>query len=143
MAGYHLYDIPKGVLGEYSKVIEEFEEFQDALEQDAAIMAIIELSDLVGAAKYYYFEQGEKARWQEVIAHIYTRDGVKALPVDSTDLFEAFRLTLDMKKINHWDKLDLFLYEVDGYVRAYNLTIRDLIRMSSITERAFISGRRT
>lgn len=47
--GYHLRKIPRGVLGEPSKVFEEVLEFMDATEQGADVMALIELSDLQGA----------------------------------------------------------------------------------------------
>lgn len=51
--GYHLKDIKKGVLGEASKILEETQEFIDAVEQDVSIMALVELSDLYGAMKLY------------------------------------------------------------------------------------------
>ncbi len=51
--GYHLTPIAKGVLGEPSKIIEEAAEFADAVAQDAKIMGLIELADLLGAVKAY------------------------------------------------------------------------------------------
>lgn len=47
--GYHLTEIPKGVLGEFSKIEEEFLEALDALKQNNNVMLLIELSDLLGA----------------------------------------------------------------------------------------------
>ncbi len=47
--GYHLDNIPKGVLGELSKVQEELWEAEDANRQGARIMLLVELSDMVGA----------------------------------------------------------------------------------------------
>ncbi len=49
--GYHIRTIPKGKLGETSKIREELEELEDALEQNNKIMALLELSDLYGAIK--------------------------------------------------------------------------------------------
>lgn len=49
--GYHLKDIPKGVFGEVSKIEEEFLEFKDALKQGNDVMALIELSDQIGAIR--------------------------------------------------------------------------------------------
>ncbi len=46
-------DIPKGIIGESSKILEEVLELQDAEEQDAVIMALVELSDVVGAIELY------------------------------------------------------------------------------------------
>jgi hypothetical protein len=51
--GYHLRPIAKGVLGDPSKIVEELEEFMDAVEQGVKIMALVELSDLVGAVDAY------------------------------------------------------------------------------------------
>lgn len=51
--GYHLTEIPKGVLGDSSKIREELLELEDAERQDAKIMALLELSDLLGAVRAY------------------------------------------------------------------------------------------
>lgn len=50
---YHLNEIPKGELGEISKIIEEIEELRDAEEQGCKIMALVELSDVYGAIEFY------------------------------------------------------------------------------------------
>lgn len=49
--GYHKREIAKGVLGSPSKIREELEELEDALEQQAYIMVMLELSDLYGAVE--------------------------------------------------------------------------------------------
>lgn len=51
--GYHIREIKKGVLGESSKIREELEELLDAEEQQASIMALCELSDIIGAVSAY------------------------------------------------------------------------------------------
>jgi phosphoribosyl-ATP pyrophosphohydrolase len=51
--GYHKKEIEKGVLGEFSKVREEFEELSDAHEQDNKILVMCELCDLLGAIEEY------------------------------------------------------------------------------------------
>lgn len=51
--GYHLSPIQKGVFGEPSKISEEFFEFADALEQGNNLMALQELSDMIGAIEAY------------------------------------------------------------------------------------------
>lgn len=51
--GYHLTDIPRGKFGEPSKITEEYLEFIDALEQNCEIMALFELTDLIGAIEGY------------------------------------------------------------------------------------------
>lgn len=51
--GYHVTEIPKGSLGTSSKLLEEVLELIDAEKQESKIMALIELSDLVGALNLY------------------------------------------------------------------------------------------
>lgn len=48
---YHKRQIKKGVIGEVSKIREELEELEDALEQGNKILSICELSDMYGAIK--------------------------------------------------------------------------------------------
>lgn len=47
--GYHKKIIPKGVVGEISKIEEELEELKDAYLQNNKIMTLVELSDICGA----------------------------------------------------------------------------------------------
>jgi hypothetical protein len=51
--GYHITTIPKGVVGESSKILEEVLELQDAELQNASVMALVELSDMIGAVELY------------------------------------------------------------------------------------------
>lgn len=51
--GYHTRKIEKGVLGEFSKIKEEFEELEDAVNQNDPIMILCECSDLIGAIENY------------------------------------------------------------------------------------------
>ena len=51
--GYHKKEIQKGVLGEFSKIKEEFDELSDAFEQEDKILQLCELTDLVGAIESY------------------------------------------------------------------------------------------
>lgn len=51
--GYHVTEIQKGTLGEISKIQEELDELKDADKQGVRIMALVELSDLVGAIESY------------------------------------------------------------------------------------------
>lgn len=47
--GYHIREIKKGVLGTSSKIREELDELEDALEQGVKIMVLVEMADLYGA----------------------------------------------------------------------------------------------
>lgn len=51
--GYHLVDIEKGELGEFSKIREEFLEAEDAFNQGNIVMVLLELSDMLGAIDLY------------------------------------------------------------------------------------------
>lgn len=51
--GYHTKKIPKGELGKFSKIKEEFLELEDANYQQDKILILAELSDLVGAIEAY------------------------------------------------------------------------------------------
>lgn len=51
--GYHKKEIKKGVIGEFSKIQEEFEELTDAFEQNCKVLQICELTDLIGAIEEY------------------------------------------------------------------------------------------
>jgi hypothetical protein len=51
--GYHTKEIPKGELGEFSKIREEYEELRDAESQECKVLAICELTDLIGAIEAY------------------------------------------------------------------------------------------
>lgn len=51
--GYHKRQIKKGTFGEISKIREELEELEDAAEQGNRIMALCELSDILGAISGY------------------------------------------------------------------------------------------
>lgn len=52
---YHLASskIRKGELGEISKIQEELDELRDAMTQECRIMALLELSDLVGTIELF------------------------------------------------------------------------------------------
>lgn len=52
-AGYHVRKIPRGMIGHSSKILEEADEFRDAIEQGVALMALLELSDMLGAIKSF------------------------------------------------------------------------------------------
>ena len=50
---YHTRYIAKGVYGESTKILEEIEEFKDALVQQNPVLALCELSDVLGAIGGY------------------------------------------------------------------------------------------
>lgn len=65
--GYHLRQIERGVWGEPSKIREECEEFMDAIEQGVDLMALIELSDLIGAINGYLVKHHPSLRMEDLV----------------------------------------------------------------------------
>lgn len=51
MAGYHVKDIPRGELGDVTKILEEVMELQDAIDQGVRVMQLCELSDIIQAIR--------------------------------------------------------------------------------------------
>jgi phosphoribosyl-ATP pyrophosphohydrolase len=54
--GYHVTEIPRGIYGTSSKLLEEVLEIQDAERQNSKIMTLVEVADLY-AAMLGYLEQ--------------------------------------------------------------------------------------
>lgn len=50
---YHITDIQKGVIGEFSKIWEEYDELVDANRQGQKLMCLCEICDLIGALELY------------------------------------------------------------------------------------------
>lgn len=71
--GYHIREIPRGVLGEPSKIIEEAREFEDATEQGCIVMGLVELADLYGAIRAYAARHGLTMQDLERMADITER----------------------------------------------------------------------
>lgn len=141
MAGYHLYNIPRGELGQFSKISEEFLEFTDALDQNCHVMALVELSDLMGSIKCYYKAHNQQNEFDSIVSSVQNQPQNK--PVDFFDLEENFLILNSASPENKWSKFELFISELHQYVKKYNLTLQDLMVMAQITERVFVNGYRT
>ena len=140
--GYHVNVIDKGVYGQFSKVAEEFQEVQDAWEQKCTIMALVELSDMLGAMEVYYdnfhkhIEQASEQLRHRIVQN-------KHEPVEARakiEITEAFQFV----KNGHnpeWAVSNL-LSQIMEYLYCHNMTIDDAMEMNHITKRAFINGRR-
>lgn len=111
--GYHLREIPKGVVGEASKILEEAAEFAEALEQGAKLMAIIELSDMRGAVEAYLKNY---------------HDGVTLQELERAPALRQLGYLLDAVK--------------SFMMSAKPMTVEDLEVFSKVTQRAFRNGRR-
>lgn len=67
MAGYHLSEPTRGEFGELSKVFEELEELIDADAQNAKLMVLQELSDVLGAIEGYLNKHHPSITLQDLI----------------------------------------------------------------------------
>lgn len=65
--GYHQIMMPKGVIGEASKILEEALELWDAHSQKNPIMELVELSDLMGAIQLYLHKQHPSITLDELL----------------------------------------------------------------------------
>ncbi len=65
--GYHENKIDKGTFGEFSKIIEEYQELCDAHSQYNPILELCELADLIGAIEEYA-EKKFNIQLDEIIA---------------------------------------------------------------------------
>lgn len=66
-SGYHVTDIKKGVLGSSSKIQEELDELIDAESQKNKILALNELSDIIGAIDAYLSQNFSEISLKDLI----------------------------------------------------------------------------
>ncbi len=64
-SGWHLGKIPSGVLGDLSKLDEEYAEYEDAVRQNLRILQFYELSDMIGALAAQV--QKDKLPWTDAM----------------------------------------------------------------------------
>jgi arginyl-tRNA synthetase len=140
--GYHVNVIDKGVYGQFSKVAEEFQEVQDAWEQDCSIMALVELSDMLGAMETFYPDfHRHAAQAEEQLRHRMVQN--KHQPAEARSRIEITE-SFQFVKNNHnpeWAVSNL-LSQIMEYLVCFNMSFDDAMKMSTITKRAFINGRR-
>lgn len=138
MAGYHIKFIKKGVLGQFSKIDEEFNEFIDSHEQNSFVMELIELSDLIGATISFYRTHGKESRLVNV--HDVLMKEKSNTIISFEELVEKFN-AINQSNPDFTDLANFMLY-IHHYVKQFNLSYKDLYKMHIITERAFLSGQR-
>lgn len=126
--GYHINEIKKGTVGEVSKIVEEIYEYEDAVLQGVKIMALVELSDLIGAIELHW----EKYKNEEI-------DSVY-VELELEDYINVFK---NKKSLSKSDKVNLLMDITRVLNRDFpGITLDDLKKMSFVTQRAFINGRR-
>lgn len=137
LPGYHLINIEKGCNGEPSKIIEEIIELIDAESQNAKIMALIELSDLLGAIELYVNKYE--------IQYFLDKEFLNAPPSTSKQiLFFAEKLNHSFDNETRLEIIDSLFKSICGYIqnKFKGISLEDILIMKNITKRAFINGRR-
>jgi hypothetical protein len=161
--GYHITSIQKGKNGEVSKIKEEILELKDAELQKSKIMALVELSDLIGAIELYannYTSQFKKhcefsfddiiekiiddsnrqdySKWNNMVGFEGTSEEIETSVDNLQQAFDANDLDKQITQI------PIMLILIALYLEKNNtgLNISDLVIMKDITKRAFINGRR-
>lgn len=147
--GYHINHIEKGVLGDFSKIEEEYYELKDAKEQKSKIMELVELSDFIGAIELYIKKQKINTELKDVL------DKAKLLSndIDKFDgTLESLAQELNFLKLTDFHKnyksIPKCLINVISSVIVYlkvehtGIELDDLVKMKDITKRAFENGHR-
>lgn len=151
--GYHVTTIKKGVVGELSKVMEEWKELKDAEHQGVRIMALVELSDM-HAAIFRYLER----HYPDV-----TMDELELMALSTeygnlqnnkqgnsktilNEIKGAFLVASDKRVLKRLARVigAMQLYLRHNYPGMYftGMTLKDLSLMSAVTRRAFDNGHR-
>lgn len=143
--GYHLREIKKGELGEWSKVQEEFEEWKEAGEQNSRLMELLELADLMGAMEAFFNTHGVPGLVNDMmvsaLAHV---DGEASWynTIVRRRFTTLSRLSATPVSKEFASEVQTFWGAVAGGLEIFGLTLSDLRTMKNITARAFQSGHR-
>lgn len=128
--------IPKGVLGQASKIEEELLEYLDACEQGCVLMALNELADVMGAMRAYSQRFSAIFRFEELLTHSMVLEPVpwefSSEEYAQTYLFhvrliKGFEAQMPMINI---------LRMIRHQIKPYNLTLQDLDHMRALKENA-------
>lgn len=142
---YHITDIPRGKFGEISKIIEELREWHDALDQDVSIMALVELSDVIGAINGFY--RGNIYDYVLECRKVDSMLDMFAEITDKTMVDEFHRVIHILETAKGAELMHWIAFTVEG-IRMWlqkhhpSINMDDLRKMSVVTGRAFRSGTR-
>ena len=131
--GYHIRNIPRGTLGEWSKVSEEIEEIIDALEQNLKPMVLIELCDCLGAVRAT-LDSNDGFKFENCVYVTSTERNQYQRYTDLDVIIEKFKLDLQEADIEENPKklINALISFVEHYFMG-SVTIADLVRFSNKT----------
>jgi len=131
--GYHIRNITRGTLGEWSKVSEEIEEIIDALEQNLKPMVLIELCDCLGALKSVSIKMGDFG-FENYLYVSSTERNIYQSYTDLDVIVEKFKL--DLQGVNLSENPKILISALISFTEHYfkgSVTIADLVRFSNKT----------
>jgi hypothetical protein len=158
LRAYHIAKIQKGVVGEISKIREEWEELVDAHNQCDKVMELCELTDLLGALRQYAIKYYDVIVYDDALkaAQAAKGDPIKALLFTSKSPL-AYRLkhiqqyiqqlenihnTTTFTTTEKYDAVILIIKRIVLHMRYYckllcNMDLSDLDSFSMKTQNAF------
>lgn len=131
--GYHIRNIPRGTLGEWSKVSEEIEEIIDALEQNLKPMVLIELCDCLGAVRAT-LDSNDGFNFENWVYVTSTERNQYQRYTDLDVIIEKFKLDLQEADIEENPKklINALISFTEHYFMG-SVTVADLVRFSNKT----------
>lgn len=139
MAGYHEREIPRGTLGEVSKIDEELAEYKDACEQGAKILVICELADLFGAIRAWAIKNDVEFPCDKHYAHERLLTAVARF---KKELANREKEDMGQRVYSMEEILEHLVVDLAHAAAVYGMDLRDLNAMTLLTERAFKEGKR-
>jgi NTP pyrophosphatase (non-canonical NTP hydrolase) len=123
MAGYHETYIPRGMVGEFSKIEEEFLEARDAFRQGNPVMLIQELSDLLGAidlyARKYNLTLDDLITMMKVTRRVFESGYRESRPPENPPMLDSLPSIIDAVGRHNLEDDDSEVHE--GGIGGYNL----------------------
>ena len=132
--GYHIRNITRGTLGEWSKVSEEIEEIIDALEQNLKPMVLIELCDCLGAIHSHANNHEKEFNFENWVYVTSTERNQYQRYTDLDVIIEKFKLDLQEADIEENPKklINALISFTEHYFMG-SVTVADLVRFSNKT----------
>lgn len=140
--GYHTKYIKKGVLGEISKLIEEYEELNDS--GGSNILMLCELSDYYGAL-IHYIEKYSILDEVEIKYFDLAQDDLDLLQsIQRFNYHHGLLISLDEEGsyIQMPQVIHSIVSDINSISKIFNMDIKDIKQFSKMTSEAFKKGNR-
>jgi hypothetical protein len=115
---------------EFTKIINTLDKLNNLLENDCSISSLVTLSELIYYIRAYFYVCDQKHTWEKLISEILNQK-IKPSSITSLELQQNFNLNCQNE--DQLSQLCCLIIRVDQFISQYNLSLRDLIRMSHIS----------